>query len=136
MVRQMRDQGLKTVLMAGDALADNAFASISGAASEGVLFTLGPDPRKKTTAAAIVKVFKDKNINPEGYTLYSYAAFQVWAAAVKKAGTTDAKKVAEVMRAGTWDTVLGKIAYDKKGDVTVMDYLVYKWDKAGRFSEL
>ncbi len=50
-VRQMRDQGLKTVLMAGDALADREFASIAGPAAEGVLFTFGPDPRKRPTAA-------------------------------------------------------------------------------------
>src|SRR5262249_16147083 len=34
-LRQMRDQGLKTVLMAGDALADKEFASITGPAGEG-----------------------------------------------------------------------------------------------------
>jgi branched-chain amino acid transport system substrate-binding protein len=135
-VRQMRDQGLKTVLMAGDALADKEFASITGAAGEGVLFTFGPDPRKKATAAAIVKKFKDKNIDPEGYTLYSYAAFQIWAAAVKKANTMDPRKVAETIRAGKWDTVLGPIAYDKKGDITVIDYVVYKWDKSGNYADI
>ena len=51
-LRQMRDQGLKTILMAGDALADKEFASITGAAGEGTLFTFGPDPRNKPTAAA------------------------------------------------------------------------------------
>ena len=76
-VRQMRDQGLKTILMAGDALAAREFASITGPAGEGVLFTFGPDPRKRPTAAAIVKKFKDKGIDPEGYMLYTYAAFQV-----------------------------------------------------------
>src|SRR5215472_3678160 len=135
-VRQMRDQGLKTVLMAGDALADKEFASITGPAGEGTLFTFGPDPRKKPTAAAVVKKFKDKGIDPEGYTLYTYAAFQVWSQASAKAGTTDPKKVAATIKAGTWDTVLGKIAYDKKGDITVIDYVVYKWDKNGNYAEL
>ena len=135
-LRQMRDQGLKTVLMAGDALADKEFASITGPAGEGVLFTFGPDPRKKPTAAAVVKKFKDKGIDPEGYTLYTYAAFQVWSQAVAKAGTTDPKKVAAIIKANTWDTVLGKIAYDKKGDITVIDYVVYKWDKNGNYAEL
>ena len=135
-LRQMRDQGLKTVLMAGDALADKEFASITGPAGEGVLFTFGPDPRKKQTAAAVVAKFKAKNIDPEGYTLYTYAAFQVWSQAVAKAGTTDPKKVAETMKANSWDTVLGKIAYDKKGDITVIDYVVYKWDKNGNYTEL
>ena len=135
-VRQMRDQGLKTVLMAGDALADKEFASITGPAGEGVLFTFGPDPRKKQSAAAIVKKFKDKGIDPEGYTLYSYAALQVWTAAVEKAKTTDAKKVAETIKGGKWDTVLGPISYDKKGDITVIDYVVYKWDKGGNYAEV
>jgi branched-chain amino acid transport system substrate-binding protein len=135
-LRQMRDQGLKTTLMAGDAMADKEFASITGAAADGVLFTFGPDPRKKTTAAAIVKKFKDKNVDPEGYTLYTYAAFQVWSQAVAKAGTTDPKKVATALKAGKWDTVLGPITFDKKGDITVVDYVVYKWDKTGNYAEL
>src|SRR6516162_5985287 len=42
-VRQMRDQGLKTILMAGDAMADKEYASITGPAGEGTLFTFGPD---------------------------------------------------------------------------------------------
>jgi len=135
-LRQMRDQGMQTVLMAGDALADKEFASITGPAGEGVLFTFGPDPRKKATAAAIVQKFKDKGIDPEGYTLYTYAAFQVWSKAVAKAKTTDPKKVAATIKAGNWDTVLGKIAYTPKGDITVIDYVVYKWDKEGNYNEI
>ncbi len=46
-VRQMRAQGLKTVLMAGDALADKEFASITGPDAEGTLFTFGPDPAQQ-----------------------------------------------------------------------------------------
>jgi branched-chain amino acid transport system substrate-binding protein len=135
-LRQMRDQGLKTVLMAGDALADKEFASITGPAADGVLFTFGPDPRKKASAAAIVKKFKDKNIDPEGYTLYTYAAMQVWAQAAAKANTTEAKKVAAAMKGGSWDTVIGKISYTPKGDITIIDYVVYKWDRSGNYAEL
>jgi branched-chain amino acid transport system substrate-binding protein len=135
-LRQMRDQGLKTVLMAGDALADKEFASITGPAAEGVLFTFGPDPRKKQTAAAIVKKFKDKNIDPEGYTLYTYAALQVWSQAAAKAGSMEAKKVAAAMKGGAWDTVIGKISYTPKGDITIIDYVVYKWDRSGNYAEL
>src|SRR6202047_4556221 len=54
-LRQMRDQGLQTVLMSGDALADKEYASITGPAGEGTLFTFGPDPRNKPTAKAIVE---------------------------------------------------------------------------------
>jgi branched-chain amino acid transport system substrate-binding protein len=135
-VRQMRDQGVKAVLMSGDALADKEYASIAGPAAEGTLFTFGPDPRNKPTAKAIVEKFKAKSIDPEGYTLYTYAAIQVWSQAAKKAGTTDAKKVMATIKAGSWDTVLGKLEYDAKGDIKQLDYVVYKWDDKGNYTEL
>jgi branched-chain amino acid transport system substrate-binding protein len=135
-VRQMRAQGLKTILMAGDSLADKEFASITGPEGEGTLFTFGPDPRKKSTAAAIVEKFKAKNIDPEGYTLYTYAAMQIWSQAATKAGTTDPKKVMDTIKAGSWDTVIGKIEYDAKGDIKQLDYVVYKWDDKGGYSEI
>jgi branched-chain amino acid transport system substrate-binding protein len=136
LVRQMRDQGLQTVLMAGDALADKEFASITGPAGEGTLFTFGPDPRNKPTAKAIVERFKAKNIDPEGYTLYTYAAMQVWSQAVTKAKTTDPKKVMDTIKAGSWDTVIGKMEFDAKGDIKLIDYVVYKWDAKGNYVEI
>jgi branched-chain amino acid transport system substrate-binding protein len=135
-LRQMRDQGLQTVLMAGDAMNDKEFASITGPAAEGTLFTFGPDPRNKPTAKAIVEKFKAQGIDPEGYTLYTYAAMQVWAQAAAKAGTTDPKKVMAAIKAGEWDTVLGKLAFDEKGDIKAIDYVVYKWDAKGNYAEI
>src|ERR1700683_2650420 len=135
-VRQMRDQGLQTVLMAGDALADKEFASITGPAAEGTLFTFGPDPRNKPTAKAIVEKFKANNIDPEGYTLYTYAAMQVWSQAAAKAGTTDPKKVMDAIKAGAWDTVIGKIEIDAKGDIKQDSYVVWRWDAKGNAGEI
>src|SRR3982075_3633501 len=62
LVRQMRDQGLKTVLMAGDALADKEFASITGPAGDGTLFTFGPHPRNKPTGKASPERCNSKTI--------------------------------------------------------------------------
>lgn len=135
-LRQMRDQGMKTALVGGDALVTSEFWAITGAAGEGVYMTFGPDPRNKKSAAAVVKKFKDKGIDPEGYTLYTYAALQIWADAVKKANTTDPKKVAETIRAGKWNTVLGERGYDKKGDITTLDYVWYVWKKDGTYAEI
>ena len=135
-LRQMRDQGMKTLLMAGDALADKQFAAITGQHAGGVLMTFGSDPRNRPAAAEVVKKFKAKGIDPEGYTLYTYAAMQIWAAAVEKTGSTDPKKVAATIRAGKWNTVLGEISYDAKGDITVMDYVMYEWKADGTYAEL
>src|SRR5436305_385149 len=110
--------------------------SITGPAGEGTLFTFGPDPRNKATAKSIVERFKAKGIDPEGYTLYTYAAMQVWSQAVAKAGTTDPKKVMDTIKGGAWDTVIGKMEFDAKGDIKQIDYVVYKWDAKGYYTEI
>ncbi len=65
------------------------------------MMTFPSDPAAaRATAQDVVKEFKAKKVDPEGYVLYTYAATQEWAQAVAKAGTTDPKKVAETLRAG------------------------------------
>ena len=135
-LRQMRAQGMTSQMISGDAIATSEFWSITGPAGEGMMFTFGPDPRKRPTAAAVVQRFKDKGIDPEGYTLYTYAAVQIWAAAANKAKTIDGKKVAQTMHAGTWDTVLGPISFDAKGDITKLDYVFYRWNSKGTYDEI
>ena len=135
-LRQMRDQGLKTVIMAGDSMADREFASIAGSAAEGTLFTSGRDHRTNPGAAAVVDKFKAKNVDSQGLTLYTYAAFQVWSQAVAKVKTTDAKRVMETIKAGSWDTVLGKLEFDTKGDIKHIDFTVYQWGTEGRYAEV
>jgi branched-chain amino acid transport system substrate-binding protein len=135
-VRQMRDQKMKTQLIAGDALVTDQFWGITGPAGEGTLMTFNPDARKMKSAASVVAAFKAKNIDPEGYTLYTYAAFQIWAQAVAKAKTLDSKKVAAVMKGGKWNTVLGTLSFDNKGDVRGLDYVFFVWKKDGTYSEM
>ena len=129
-IRQMRDQGLKTVMISGDGITDNEFASIGGPGVEGTLMSFGPDPRNNPAAKEVVAEFKAKNFDPEAYTLYSYAAVQIIKQAAEKAKSLDPKKVAEAMHSGmTFNTVIGPIAYDKKGDRTSVDYVWYVWEK-------
>ncbi len=130
-VRQMADAGLKAQFISGDGIVSAEFASIAGPAAEGVLNTFGPDPRNNPAAQAVVKKFRDSGFEPEAYTLYSYAAIQVIAAAITKTGSADdAQKVADTIKSGgPWDTVLGPLGYDSKGDITKLDYVMYIWKK-------
>jgi branched-chain amino acid transport system substrate-binding protein len=129
-VRQMRDQGLKTIMISGDGITDNEFASIGGPGVEGTLMSFGPEPRNNPNARDIVAAIKAKGFEPEGYTLYSYAGVQIIAQAAEKANSLDPKKIAEVMHSGiTFNTVIGPIAYDAKGDRTSVDYVWYVWKK-------
>jgi branched-chain amino acid transport system substrate-binding protein len=130
-VRQMRQQGVQAILMGGDGLAAEEFASIGDKGVEGTLMTFGPDPMQRPEAAAVVKEFETKNFIPEAYTLYSYAAVQIIKQAAEQAKSVDPEKVAEAMHSGTtFNTVIGKIAFDKKGDRTDADYVVYVWKTA------
>ena len=135
-IRQAKEQGLNATLIGGDALVTNEFWSITGAAGEGSLMTFSSDPRKRATAAAVVQGFRARNVDPEGYVLYTYGAMQIWAAAAAKAQSVDARKVAEALkRQGPWNSVLGSTAFTPKGDVTVPDYVFYVW-RNGSYAEM
>jgi branched-chain amino acid transport system substrate-binding protein len=136
-VRQMRDQGVRAPLMGGDGITSDEFASIGGPGVEGTLMTFAPDPRKRPEAKAVVEKFKKKNFDPEAYTLYSYAAVEIIKQAAEQAKSLDPKKVAEVIRSGKkFKTVIGELGYDKKGDITRPDYVMYVWkkDAAGKIT--
>jgi len=100
-----------------------------------MLMTFAPDPRNLASAKDVVAKFKAKGFDPEGYTLYTYAAFEVWKQAAEKAGSTDTDKVAAVLHGGTYKTVLGNITFDDKGDIVNPEYVFYVWSK-GAYKEI
>ena len=107
--------------------------------AKAMLFTFGADPRKRRAAAKPWSTkFKAKNIDPEGYVLYTYAAVQVWAqAAANKAKTTDPKKVAEAIHQGR-NMGYGRSARfptTRSGDITASTTCSHVW-KNGKYSEL
>jgi branched-chain amino acid transport system substrate-binding protein len=129
-VRQMADQGLNATFMSGDGITSEEFASIGGPATEGVLMTFPPDQTKRPEAADVIKKFEAAGFKPEGYTLYSYAAVQIIADAIKAAGAAEPAKAAEQMYGkGPFKTAMGDIGFDAKGDITRPDYALYTWKK-------
>lgn len=131
-VRQARDQGLDAVLVSGDALVTDEFWKIAGPAGAGTLMTFAPDPRQEPAARAVVERFRKGGYEPEGYALYTYAAVQVWAAAAEAASSIKTAVVAKALRAGTFQTVVGTMRFDEKGDVLDPKYAVYAW-RDGRY---
>ncbi|HZF36498.1 MAG TPA: branched-chain amino acid ABC transporter substrate-binding protein [Candidatus Angelobacter sp.] len=130
-VREMRAQGVQAALFGSDALETNEFATQAGAAADGVMFTRDGDLRDLPTARQVVAALRQEGYEPEGYTLYSYAAVQVWALAAAKAGSTDAAKVADALRSQPWDTVIGTLQFDAKGDPTRQNYVWYVFKNGG-----
>src|SRR5260370_42325710 len=103
-VKQGCEPGLSSQRVGFDALATAEFAQLGGAATDGVLMSFPPKAEDDPKNAALVKKFRDAKYNPEGYTLFSYAAVKAWADAAKKAQSTDAAAVAKTLRPGTRDS--------------------------------
>jgi branched-chain amino acid transport system substrate-binding protein len=127
-LRQAADQNYKPQLLSGDSLATSEFWQIAGPAGEGTLFTFPTDPRRSPTAAHALEQFKAQGFNPEGFTLFSYGVVQAIADGAKMAGSDDPKAVAKALTSGQpFETVLGTIKLDAKGDVKDPTYDINKW---------
>ncbi|WP_068314408.1 branched-chain amino acid ABC transporter substrate-binding protein [Polycladidibacter hongkongensis] len=127
MKRQMVDQGMDTMLLSGDALVTDEYWSITGPAGAGTLMTFSPDPRKNPGAKPVVDALEAAGKTAEGYALYTYAAIQAWADAVKAAGSSDFDAVVAELDKGKFNTVLGELSFDDKGDVSLPGYVWYEW---------
>jgi branched-chain amino acid transport system substrate-binding protein len=135
LARQLRQAGLGTQLISGDATVTQEFWSISGDAGEGTMMTFPPDPRNNPEAAPVVEKFKGNGIDPEGYTLYTYAAIQVFAQAAANTKSTALDDLTGALHKDTFKTVLGEIRFDEKGDVVGPTYVFYKWH-AGSYGQM
>jgi branched-chain amino acid transport system substrate-binding protein len=128
-VRQAKARLPNLGFVVPDGVASEDFWLIAGAAAEGIPMTSFMEAQKLPPAADVVEAFRSQGIDqPISTELYTYAAAQAWAQAAQSAGTTDPAQVAEALRRERFDTVLGRIGFDAKGDVTGFDPFVwYVW---------
>jgi branched-chain amino acid transport system substrate-binding protein len=125
-IRQAKKELPNLRLYSGDALVGNEFVFIAGDAGVGAYFTFGPDMSQKPEAQDVAAAIREEDAyEPEGYTLYAYGAVQAWAQAVKQVGSLKPRAIIKALRKGSFDTVLGKIGFDEKGDVTGISNFVW-----------
>jgi branched-chain amino acid transport system substrate-binding protein len=135
--RQTRDRGYGLQLIANSAMATADFPMIAGPGLEGTVMMAAADARENPQAAEIVARFRAQGYDPPGFTLYAYAAVQVWAQAVEAAGSLDLDPVALAMHSRQFETVLGRIGFDEKGDVTGFDpWQWFVWQADGNYVPL
>lgn len=135
-IRQLRDLGSGAQLVSGDSLVTDDFWNVAKEAGQGTLMTFTFDPQKFEAARPVLQRFKADDFNPEGFTLYAYAAVQAWVQAAEATGSTDSHRIAEWMRAGNRvKTVTGDIAFDNKGDLRDPQFAWFRWQD-GRYAEI
>jgi branched-chain amino acid transport system substrate-binding protein len=95
----------------------DGFWSVAGEFGERTIFSGRPDVRNRPDAAAVLERFRSRGLRPLTAGLGTYAAVQVWAQAVARAGTPELAAVTGALRRGRFNTVLGRVAFDGKGDL-------------------
>lgn len=139
LVKQLRTEGLKDVkFMSDDGIVTDELVTTAGGPQyvDGVLMTFGADPRLLPDSKTVVDEFRKKGTEPEGYTLYAYASVQTLAAAFNGSKSNSGEKAAEWLKKNPVKTVMGEKTWDSKGDLKVSDYVVYQWDKDGKYHQL
>jgi len=135
MARAAGDRGYRLQVVTGYPLTTEEFGLIAGPGSEGTLFLSRLDPRQMPEAAAVVERFRASGFDPEGYTLATYSAVQVWAQAAEKAGSLDLQPMIASLRGHQFDSVMGPIDFDEKGDKTSQKLIWYIW-RGGQYMPL
>ncbi|NVZ81953.1 branched-chain amino acid ABC transporter substrate-binding protein [Pseudomonas yamanorum] len=139
LVRQIREAGLKDVkFMSDDGVVTDELVATAGGAQyvNGVYMTFGADPRLLPDSKTVVEEFRKNGTEPEGYTLYAYASIQALAAGFNGAKSNKGEDAAKWLKAHPVKTVMGEKNWDAKGDLKVSDYVVYQWDKDGKYHQL
>jgi branched-chain amino acid transport system substrate-binding protein len=133
---QLREAGLQIPFISDDGCQDQKFVDTVGNNAANVFVSFGKDYSSQPAAQAFIKTYKDTYQRDVGsYSVYGYDAAQVLLTAIAKAGTTDADKVAAVIKGQPFDTIQGNIEFDAKGDLKVADYVIWTV-KDGKLQEL
>ena len=139
LVRQIRESGLKDVkFVSDDGVVTDELVTTAGGAQyvDGVYMTFGADPRLLPGSKKVVEQFRAAGTEPEGYTLYAYASLQAMADAFNGAKSNKGEDAAKWLKANPVKTVMGEKVWDEKGDLKVSDYVMYQWDKDGKYHQL
>jgi branched-chain amino acid transport system substrate-binding protein len=129
-LREARDAGSQIQLFGGDAINGDAFWQITGSAGEGTLSLNSPDT---SSDPKVVSVMKKYRVGYNDLDTNAYAAVQVWAQAAEKARTLQLDAMIATLRHERFDTMLGRIGFDAKGDmIGIEPFVFYAW-KAGKY---
>jgi branched-chain amino acid transport system substrate-binding protein len=133
---KMRQAGVNIPFVSGDGCFDQSFINTVGANAANVFLSFGKDYHSLPAAQPFLEKYKAKYGHEEGaYSVYGYDAANVLLTAIAQAQSTDADKVAAVMKSRPFDTILGKIEFDAKGDVKGSGFVMWTI-KDGKFQPL
>jgi len=131
-LRQSRERGVNAKFMSTEAAGNKELTAIAGSAAEGLSVTLPKAFDEDPANQSLVQAFKDAKADPSGiFVLPAYAAVQVLAKSISDAASTDVEKVAATIRGESFNTPIGTLQFDEKGDLKNFSFVVYDWHADG-----
>lgn len=131
-LRQSKEKGFDARFMGPEGVVNADLAKIAGDAVEGVMATAPKSFDQNEVNKARAVAIKEDGGDPTGpFVFTAYAAVEIMAEAIKATGTTDPAKLAKYIRNNEFDTAIGKVKYNDKGDLTESTFLVYELHKDG-----
>jgi branched-chain amino acid transport system substrate-binding protein len=119
MAKQMKQLGIKSVLLAGDGVCSPEFVKLAGDAATVLHCSMAGEAVEKLAKGEEFKAKYKAEFNQDVqiYSPYSYDAVYVLADAAKRAGKADRAAITAAMPATSYPGLTGTIAFDEKGDI-------------------
>jgi branched-chain amino acid transport system substrate-binding protein len=114
---QLRQAGLTIPMLSGEGCCEPPFIQIAGPQAKNVYFSYGQDYHNNPLAKAFLEIYH-KRFGQEGpYSVYGYEAANMLFESIQQTKSTDAKKLATYLRSKPFNTALGTLEFDDKGDL-------------------
>ncbi len=124
---ELRDAGVKASFVASDGCFLYEFIDGSGPAAAGAYVSGVTPDSAAVTDARWWKEYQDvETRNPGTYSVAGYAAMAVLAKGVEQARTFEGPKVAEALRHLSFQSLVGPVAYDDKGDLKQQSIYIFE----------
>ncbi|MEP3629137.1 MAG: branched-chain amino acid ABC transporter substrate-binding protein [Hyphomicrobiales bacterium] len=133
-IRELDSLSDKISFVGGDGLVNAEFPKLileendKRANLDGIFVSFPPDPRFLPTAKNTVVRFQQNEINPVGYTLRGYSSVKIIESTMRRAKSTEFDALIDAMNTGKFQTPLGVIKFDEKGDADLVDYTIHRWE--------
>ena len=139
LLRRMREQGMAAKFVSGDgAIGEELIKAAGEKAALGSYFTLYPDPLLLPSAKEMIAKHEKRYGPISPYSLYTFDAVSALLQAIARARPKDDSrggllKVSRVLHAMTYDGALGRLRWDRNGDILKPPYVVYMVEKKGHY---
>jgi branched-chain amino acid transport system substrate-binding protein len=127
LVQQMRRKNMKTIFISDDGVKDITFIKVAGKYAEGVYATGPVDTTQNPMAIAAIEAHRTAyGSDPGAFFLNAYAAVTAMLEGIQIAGTTEFDALSKTLRGNYFETPLGRISFDARGDAIGVGFAVFQ----------